>query len=287
MNKKRDINYYNIYILDFINSIKKEHHLNYLNNQISVFLKNTVLKKNRDKQKNILIKDEDNEKCNEIYSLIVNYNNFKTRFNKNTLYAYLWKILLTLDKNIKNKYKDINKIIKNYEDYLNIVNKTNISFIDLYVDGSYREKEKKYSYGFIIVDNDNVIHEEYGVRIESSNCNTKHIAGELCAVIEGLKYIKCKKIKKVKIYYDFDGIADLVLLQNCKPRNETTKFYNEFMKNYNYNNTDIEIVFIKVKSHSGNKYNDKVHNLCNSAFQKRKNEKSHKYNDFYFHMLHM
>jgi ribonuclease HI len=272
MKKKRDINYYNIYILDLINFIKKEYHLNYLNNQINVFLKNTILKNNRNKQKNILIKDEDNEKCNEIYNLIVNYDNFKTKFNKNILYAYLWKIFLTLDEKIKKKYKDINKKIKNYEDYLNVVNETNILFIDLYVDGSYREKEKKYSYGFIIVDNNNVMYEEYGVGVETNNCNLKHISGELYAVIEGIKYIKCKKLKKIKLYYDFEGIADLVLLQNCKPRNETTKKYNEIMKNYINNNIDIEIVFIKVKSHSGNKYNDKVHNLCNSAFQKKNNK---------------
>lgn len=270
--KKNNLNYYNIYIIDLINFINKKFHLNYLNNHIIVFLKNRILKKNKDNQKknNIEEYNEYDEKVNDICDLILMSNNSKTKFNKNTLYAFLWKSILNLDNTIKTKYKKINETIKSYEDYIYMVKKINNTFIDLYVDGSYRETEKKYSYGLVVVENENIIYEKCKIKNEPNNYNLKHIAGELCAVIEGIRYIKWKKIKKIRLYYDFEGIADLVLLPRCKPHNETTKRYQEFMKNY-INKTDIEIIFIKVKSHSGNKYNDKVHSLCNTAFYKKRN----------------
>lgn len=267
--KKNILNYYNIYIIDICNFIKKKPHLNYLDNQINVFLKKNILKKNKDNQKKE--ENENNEKNNEIYKLILDPNYTKTNFNKNILYAYLWKIILELDNSIKDKYKRISEKIKNHDDYLNIVIKINNTFIDLYVDGSYREAEKKYSYGIIVVEKEKIIYKKCDVKNEPKDYSLKHISGELCAVIEGIRHIKWKKFKRIKLHYDFEGIADLVLLPKCKPHNETTKRYQEFMKKNI--NTEIEIVFIKVKSHSGNKYNDEVHNLCNTAFY-RKNIKN-------------
>lgn len=93
---------------------------------------------------------------------------------------------------------------QNSEDYLNITKEINNLFIDLDVDGSYRN--------------------------------------------------------------DFEGIADLALLPNCKPRNWSTKRYQQFIKNAI---NKIDIVFIKIKSHSGDKYNEEVDKLCKIAFYKK------------------
>lgn len=52
------------------------------------------------------------------------------------------------------------------------------------------------------------------------------------AVIECIRYIKFInfiKYKNINVHYDFQGIADLALLY-CKPSNETTKGYQDFIK---------------------------------------------------------
>lgn len=245
---KRNLNYYQIYLMDVSNFVNNRLHLNYLNNQIYIIIKN---KKNKDNN------------IKEIYNIIFKKVS-NNKINKTSLYAYLWNML---DNNIKDKYKKICEKIKNSDDYLDIIKEINSLFIDLYVDGSYRKTEKKYSYGFIIVKNMNIIYKKFDIKNEPKGCNLEHIAGELRSVIEGIKYIKWKKIEKVKLHYDFEGIADLALLQNCKARNETTKRYQQFIKNII---NKIDIVFIKIKSHSGNKYNEEVDKLCKIAFYKNK-----------------
>lgn len=223
---KRNLNYYQIHLIDVSNLVNNRLHLNYLNNQIYIIIKT---KKNKD-------------------------NNIN-KINKIRLYAYLWNIL---DNSIKDEYKKICEKIKNSEDYLNITKEINNLFIDLYVDGSYRKTEKKYSYGFIIVKNMNIIYKKFDIKNEPEGCKLEHIAG--------IKYIKWKKIEKIKLHYDFEGIADLALLPNCKPRNGTTKRYQQFIKNAI---NKIDIVFIKIKSHSGDKYNEEVDKLCKIAFYKK------------------
>jgi ribonuclease H-related protein len=247
---KRNLNYYQIYLIDVSNFVNKRPHLNYLNNQIYIIIKNN--------------KNKDN-KINEIYNII--FKNEVSNINKISLYSYLWKFL---DDSIKDRYKKICEKIKNNEDYLNIIKEINNLFIDLYVDGSYRKTEKQYSYGFIIVKNMNIIYKKYDIKNEPEGCNLEHIAGELRSVIEGIKYVKWKKIEKVKLHYDFEGIADLALLSKCKPHNETTERYQKFIKN---TIDKIDIVFIKIKSHSGNKYNEEVDKLCKTAFYKSKDKK--------------
>lgn len=112
----------------------------------------------------------------------------------------------------------------------------------------------------------NIIYKKFDIKNEPEGCKLEHIAGELRSVIEGIKYIKWKKIEKIKLHYDFEGIADLALLPNCKPRNGTTKRYQQFIKNAI---NKIDIVFIKIKSHSGDKYNEEVDKLCKIAFYKK------------------
>lgn len=189
---------------------------------------------------------------NEMY-----INNFKYDLSKNTfkLFSELW---IKLSDNTKNKYKRIN----NYDEYLNIVKKNNEDYIYLYVDGSYRKTELKYSYAFVLVKDSKIIYERCNIKKEPVGNKIEHIAGELKAVIEGIRYIKFKKYKNINVHYDFQGIADLALL-DCKPRNETTKRYKNFIKK---NMKILNIIFTKVKSHSGNIFNERVDKLCKHAF---------------------
>lgn len=211
---------------------------------------------------NIYIKDISNLLKNEPnLNILINeiyINNFKYDLSKNRfkIFAELWH---KLKNSTKDKYKNIN----HYDEYLNMVKISNEDYVELYVDGSYRKREEIYSYAFIIVKNKDVIYEKFETKKEPKGSKIEHIAGELKAVIEGIRYIKYKKYINIKIYYDFKGIADLALLDSCKPRNDTTKRYKKFIKE---NMEILNIIFIKVKSHSGNLFNEKVDELCKKAF---------------------
>jgi ribonuclease HI len=213
---------------------------------------------------NIYIKDISNFLKNEPNLNILNneiyINNFEYNLSKNRfkMFGELWH---KLKDTTKDKYREIN----DHDEYLNIVKKNNNNYVELYVDGSYKKTKEIYSYAFIIVKNMNILHKRYGAKKEPKGSKIEHIAGELKAVIEGIRYIKYKKYINIKIYYDFKGIADLALLLNCKGRNDTTKKYQNFIRE---NMEILNIIFIKVKSHSGNYFNDEVDKLCKKAFYK-------------------
>lgn len=87
------------------------------------------------------------------------------------------------------------------------------------------------------------------------------LRGELRAVIESINYSMYNKYKDINIYYDFSGIKNLAL-DNCNSKNDVTRNYRSFIKD---KLKIINIKFIKIKSHSGNKYNNLVDELCRKA----------------------
>lgn len=132
-----------------------------------------------------------------------------------------------------------------------------------YIDGSYDDSQKKFSYaGIIFVD---------GKKISFSKANDdkklielRNVAGELCAAMHVMNYAKENNIKEITIYYDYAGI-EMWATNKWKANLEFTKKYalfsQEIMK-------DVNINFEKVKAHSGIKYNEEVDKLAKSALNK-------------------
>ena len=58
--------------------------------------------------------------------------------------------------------------------------------IHIYVDGSYNVATEKYSYAFVVVENNVVIYMEHGVAEDSMQKQIRQIAGELKAAIRGV-----------------------------------------------------------------------------------------------------
>lgn len=196
---------------------------------------------------------------NEVYINNIDYE-LNNRFK---IFGKLWN---NLSETTKNKYKKI----KSIDEYLSMLDNNFDNYINLYVDGSYNKKEEVYSYAFLVVKNMDILYKRYGTKKEPKGSKTKHIAGELKAVIEGIRCIKHKKYFNVIIHYDFKGIADLALLNECKGRKDTTIKYQDFIK---HNMKILNIVFNKVKSHSGNYFNDEVDKLCKRAIYEHINKK--------------
>lgn len=132
-----------------------------------------------------------------------------------------------------------------------------------YIDGSYDDSKKAFSYAGIIFNN--------GEKIEFSDVNNneelvelRNVAGELFAAMYVMKYAKTNNIKAIIIYYDYAGIemwATKKWKANLKLTQEYVMFSQEIMK-------DVNIIFHKVKAHSGIEYNEQVDKLAKIALQK-------------------
>lgn len=126
--------------------------------------------------------------------------------------------------------------------------------IEAYVDGSYREG--KVGWGAVIVKNDELYGELSGILDEEEVQGTRQVAGELKAVKETIFWCKEQKVEEIYIYYDYTGIKEWIT-GSWKAKNPVTQDYRDYVRD-----SGINIHWIKVKSHSGNKYNDKADKLA-------------------------
>lgn len=144
---------------------------------------------------------------------------------------------------------------KNIKDFKSLGENVEYTFkIDdysVYVDGSFNAEQNLISYASVLVKNDREIIEiRQGVLPDIYLTKYRHIYGELVAAVEGVKMLRERKIFKAKMYHDFDGIEELIG-GGQDPKNIVTRTYRKLMDE----NTDVNIEYIKVKSHSGHKLN--------------------------------
>ncbi len=129
-----------------------------------------------------------------------------------------------------------------------------------YVDGSFNKDTNEYSFGAILVCQDKM--KSYKHKFSKDEYSTfRNVAGE----VRGASFIINKAIsfgmKELNLYYDYAGIENWYM-GLWKANNELTKEYQEFAKKAK---EKIDVKFIKVKSHSNNKYNDLVDKLAKEA----------------------
>lgn len=122
--------------------------------------------------------------------------------------------------------------------------------IDAYVDGSYREGLVGWAVVIVI---DGKLHAEFsGVLNDEEVQGTRQVAGELKAVEEALFWCKEQGVKELNLYYDYTGIKDWVT-GAWKAKKELTQKYRDKVRS-----CGVKINWNKVKSHSGNEFNDKA-----------------------------
>jgi ribonuclease HI len=128
---------------------------------------------------------------------------------------------------------------------------------EAYVDGSYRDG--KVGWGAVIVRNEEVYKELNGTLSEEKVEGTRQVAGELKAVLEVLSWCKKNKVDEITIYFDYMGIKCWVTGE-WKAKKNITQKYRDYVKK-----AGIKIEWVKVKSHSGDKFNDMADELAGSA----------------------
>lgn len=163
-----------------------------------------------------------------------------------------------------NNNKVINKTKRNLSsnDIMNIqdtIEKILSHDIMAFVDGSYNDTTKEYSYGMCVIQNDKIVYESY--KSFSDNTGMRQINGELKGALLACEFAIRNNLKKIVIGYDYTGIEKFALKEwnSTKP---IVKYYTNKMQQYL---EFLEVEFIKIPSHKKIKWNEYADNLAKKA----------------------
>lgn len=129
-----------------------------------------------------------------------------------------------------------------------------------YVDGSYNDATKEFSYGMIAFVGEETIRDSKAFNDEKLAA-MRNVAGEIKGAEASMRLAIEKKCGTLHIYHDYEGIAKWPLGE-WKAGKEGTIAYKEF---YDSIKPELTVIFHKVTGHSGDKYNDEADSLAKSA----------------------
>lgn len=129
-----------------------------------------------------------------------------------------------------------------------------------YVDGSYNAATKEYACGVVIFYDGKEEHISRSFS-DAGRAAMRNVAGEIEGAMCAMEFCLEHGMKSLDIYYDYEGIEKWCTGE-WKANKEGTKAYRSF---YEEAGRRVKIRFIKVKGHSGNKYNDLADALAKAA----------------------
>ncbi|WP_346962451.1 ribonuclease H family protein [Clostridium sp.] len=132
----------------------------------------------------------------------------------------------------------------------------------IYVDGSYNISTEEFGYGLLVVESDIITYVNYGGG-KNNECNQRQVNGELKAAIESVKYALDNSYKEIVLFYDYAGVcqhATGAWERNTVLSQEYYEVINKLKKEGNIN-----IIFVKVDSHTNDLYNDIADELAKSG----------------------
>lgn len=141
------------------------------------------------------------------------------------------------------------------------INKDNNESMKVYVDGSYSDKLKATGFGCVFIENNVVIHTISRKTTINPSENLWNVSAEIAGVLAAVEWGVNNNIQELSIYYDYEGLQKW-FDGAWKSNKETTSNYVEKMQEYS---TKIKLNFVKVKAHSGDKYNDMADQLAKDA----------------------
>ena len=129
-----------------------------------------------------------------------------------------------------------------------------------YVDGSYDATTSAFSYGMVLFYNQEEHHfsEKY---TDTELAQMHNVAGEIKGSEAAIRYCLEHNIESITIYHDYEGIAKWCNGE-WQAKKEGTIAYANFYKEAS---AKVRIQFVKVKGHSGDKYNDLADKLAKEA----------------------
>lgn len=131
-----------------------------------------------------------------------------------------------------------------------------------YVDGSYDDFTKCYSYGAVLIIGDAQI--ELSEKFDNSDyemAKMRNVAGEITGARKAMEYCVEHGYKSLDIYHDYEGIGAWCT-GSWEARKPRTMEYRDY---YNSIKDEVKIRFFKVKGHSGDHYNEVADSLAKAV----------------------
>ena len=133
--------------------------------------------------------------------------------------------------------------------------------IQIFVDGSFNPDKKIAAYGLVIVKKDKVFLKDFSAYPYTDVTESHNVGAELIGAKRAMELSLANDFKKLVIHYDYMGIEKFAT-GSWKARTPQTVEYQMFMQQYM---KLVDLSFIKIKSHSGNKFNDMADRLAKFA----------------------
>ena len=143
----------------------------------------------------------------------------------------------------------------------NKISHEDIEELSVYVDGSFSLEKGNFSYGLIALYNGEEVYETCGAGEDEDAAALRNVAGEVLGALKAVDYALDNNYEKVTIFYDYQGI-ECWALGPWKRNKHLTQEYHRVMQEYM---KKIKVNFVKVKGHSGDKYNEVVDKLAKKA----------------------
>lgn len=156
------------------------------------------------------------------------------------------------------------------EKYLGLLNKNEkspnmakpkaVSDAVAYVDGSYEDSQKEFSYGLVMFTNG--IEKHFAEKYNTTNLvDMRNVAGEIMGAQKAMQYCIDNNLKSLDLYYDYEGIAKWCTGE-WKASKLGTKAYKEFFDSIK---ELLKVNFYKIAAHTGNTYNELADQLAKGA----------------------
>ncbi len=138
--------------------------------------------------------------------------------------------------------------------------KSNTDKAIAYVDGSYKHETREFSCGAVLFYKGDEKHfsKKYD---DPSLAEMRNVAGEIMGSVTVIRYCLENNIPEIDVYHDYEGISRWAK-GDWKANKEGTKSYRDFCQK---SAQKMKINFVKVKGHSGDKYNDLADELAKKA----------------------
>lgn len=142
-----------------------------------------------------------------------------------------------------------------------IVIKDESNLVEAYVDGSYEHCIREYGSGVVIL-KDGEVQKTYSEKgNEESLVTMRNVAGEIEAAKLAMSYCIDNNIENLILYFDYEGIEKW-----CTGVWKTNKTGTiDYKKYYDSIKDKLNVKFVKVKAHSGDKYNEEADKLAKRA----------------------
>lgn len=129
-----------------------------------------------------------------------------------------------------------------------------------YVDGSYKKATKEFSCGAVLFWHGKAL--KFSKKFDDpAMASMRNVAGEIMGSVSVINYCLRNDIPEIVIFHDYEGVARWANGE-WKANLDATKAYKDFCDNAR---TKMKISFVKVKGHSGDRFNDMADALAKQA----------------------